>query len=90
MVEGAFKQFTHDHHFRTDGHATIMEDVFAFESPFGILGHLANVLFLSRYMTRMLTARAQRLKLAAESDEWRKYLKADDESPPGTHETNDG
>jgi len=76
MVKGAFKSFIHDHNFRSDGHSTIMDDVFVFESPYGFLGRLANVLFLSRYMMRLLAERAQRLKLAAESDEWRKYLSA--------------
>ena len=74
MVRGAFKAFTHDHDFSSENARTIMKDVFVFESPMGILGHVANVTFLTRYMTDLLSTRAQHLKLTAESDEWKKYL----------------
>jgi len=66
MVSGAFKSFRHEHHFKEHDNKTKMIDVFYFESPFGILGKLANVLFLKRYMTNLLKTRNQFLKLKAE------------------------
>lgn len=74
MVKGAFKFFTHDHVFQSDSGVTMMEDVFEFQSPMGVLGRVANILFLTRYMTKLLSARALQLKFAAETDEWKKYF----------------
>ncbi|NRD20176.1 SRPBCC family protein [Winogradskyella eckloniae] len=67
MVSGAFKSFKHEHIFSTQEDKTLMVDVFQFQSPFGILGKLANGLFLTRYMTNLLTQRNQYLKSIAES-----------------------
>ena len=44
-----------------------MTDKFHFESPFGIFGKLANILFLKRYMTQLLQIRNQLLKEKAEN-----------------------
>jgi hypothetical protein len=43
-----------------------MRDVFIFESPLGLLGKLANWLFLKRYMTRLLVKRNLVIKEEAE------------------------
>ncbi|HEX3464993.1 MAG TPA: SRPBCC family protein [Candidatus Elarobacter sp.] len=66
MVVGAFKSFRHDHLFHARGDRTVMTDVFAFESPFGILGKLVDVLVLRRYMTSFLEKRNRAIKAAAE------------------------
>lgn len=66
MLSGAFKSFRHEHRFTAHYDKTLMADIFIFESPFGILGRIANVLFLTRYMTRLLQARNQVIKKAAE------------------------
>jgi hypothetical protein len=44
-------------------------------APLGILGRIAERLVLRRYMTRFLQARNAVLKRAAESDEWRAFLR---------------
>ena len=67
MVSGAFKSFKHEHIFTSEGNTTVMVDKFYFESPLGILGVLANHLFLKRYMTRLLKQRNLCLKIAAEN-----------------------
>lgn len=51
MVKGAFKSFKHEHHFTDLNGRTLMTDYFDYESPFGILGKLADRLFLLNYMT---------------------------------------
>lgn len=83
MVSGAFKRFDHDHTFtaRDDG-ATLMRDVFDFDAPLGPLGHLANWLFLTRYMRKFLLVRNAALKAVAESDRWHGYLPATSPPPP--------
>ncbi|BAO77478.1 hypothetical protein WPG_3248 [Winogradskyella sp. PG-2] len=43
-----------------------MIDKFHFQSPFGVLGKLANVLFLKRYMTNLLETRNEYLRIKAE------------------------
>lgn len=66
QVRGAFARFDHDHLFHADGDVTIMIDVFDYESPFGLLGKLADLLFLRRYMETFLRNRALVIKAAAE------------------------
>ena len=66
MVSGAFKSFRHEHKFQETNYGTLMIDRFDFESPFGILGRLANTLFLTRYMTNLLDVRNRLLKRKAE------------------------
>lgn len=67
MVSGAFKSFRHEHHFKKIGSKTMMSDIFYFESPYGILGKLANWLFLEKYMANLLRTRNAFLKEKAES-----------------------
>jgi ligand-binding SRPBCC domain-containing protein len=55
LVSGAFRRFDHDHFFASEGKATMMRDVFDYESPLGWLGRFADVLFLRSYMARLLT-----------------------------------
>jgi ligand-binding SRPBCC domain-containing protein len=66
MVKGAFKSLRHEHHFRALQGQTTMTDIFVFESPFGMLGSIANVLFLERYMTKLLEERNRVIKETAE------------------------
>jgi len=66
MVFGAFKSLKHEHIFIEEDGMTKMIDLFHFEAPLGILGRLANVLFLKRYMKNFLLERNQALKAKAE------------------------
>lgn len=66
MVNGPFKLLHHIHYFSADGKGTVMTDEFEFQSPLGILGKLADWLFLKRYMQRLLQKRNIYLKHAAE------------------------
>jgi len=75
MVSGAFKRFTHDHFFTQTNSGTKIVDIFNYESPLGILGRIADTLFLEKYMRTMLTERNLTIKEVAESDKWRRFLK---------------
>jgi len=66
QVSGAFRYFKHEHIFEKLNKQTLMIDRFDFESPFGILGRLVNVLFLKKYMTNLLVIRNQFIKRKAE------------------------
>ncbi|QXP79165.1 MULTISPECIES: SRPBCC family protein [Winogradskyella] len=66
MVSGAFKSFKHQHIFQIEKNKTLMIDRFSFESPFGVLGRLANFLFLKQYMKNLLMTRNEYLRIKAE------------------------
>lgn len=74
MVEGAFRSFDHDHIFESVDSGTLMKDVFDYSSPFGLLGRLADAMFLKRYMTRLLRIRNALIKSVAESGEASEFL----------------
>lgn len=67
MVKGAFHSFTHTHEFIEKEDGTIMKDRFVYRSPLGVLGSLADKLFLQRYMNRFIVNRANELKKIAEN-----------------------
>lgn len=74
MVKGAFNKFKHEHFFSTVKGGTLMIDIFDYQSPLGILGKLANHLFLKRYMTKFLSSRNEGLKHYAETNLWKEVL----------------
>jgi ligand-binding SRPBCC domain-containing protein len=74
MVSGAFSRFDHDHHFVSAGTQTLMKDAFDYNSPFALLGQIADALFLKRYMTRLLQIRNDVIKSIAESGEAEPFL----------------
>jgi ligand-binding SRPBCC domain-containing protein len=69
MVDGTFKSFRHEHKFEANENGTIMRDRFDYRSPLGLLGKLADWLFLKRYMTRLLEERNKVIKAEAEKIE---------------------
>ena len=74
MVSGAFRRFDHDHFFeRTEG-GTLMTDVFDFTSPLGPLGWIANWLFVTRHMRKLLWVRDQQIKTVAESGDAERFI----------------
>jgi ligand-binding SRPBCC domain-containing protein len=76
-VRGIFPFMRHDHFFRAlSGDETEMRDVFAFAAPLPLIGLLAEILFLRRYMRKLLRERNAVIRQMAESGEWRQYLPA--------------
>lgn len=67
MVSGAFKRFKHRHEFTTLNSGTRMVDIFDYSSPLGILGAIADWLFLKKYMTEFLKKRNDFIKKHAEA-----------------------
>lgn len=74
MQQGAFKWMRHEHYFDEEGPVTVMRDVFAFESPLGWLGKLADALVLKGYMGHFLRQRCAVVKHYAETGAWREIL----------------
>lgn len=68
MVAGIFRQLQHTHLFVPQPYGTLMIDEFTFQAPLGVLGRLAETLFLTRYMKSLLLVRNRYLKQVAESE----------------------
>jgi ligand-binding SRPBCC domain-containing protein len=66
MVKGPFKRIRHEHHFIEDKNGTNVLDSFDYTSPLGILGKVADQLFLREYMEKFLSIRNQHIKELAE------------------------
>jgi len=67
MVTGAFGRMDHDHFFDQGPEGrTRMRDVFEYTAPFGLLGRLADALFLERYVRGLLAERNEVIKRLAE------------------------
>ena len=74
MISGAFKSMVHDHRFAEHPEGTLMRDRFEFKSPLGLLGRMADGLFLATYMRRFMVRRNEVLKQLAESGDWGRYV----------------
>jgi ligand-binding SRPBCC domain-containing protein len=68
MTRGIFQEMKHHHAFISQPLGTLMIDTFTFRAPLGILGRVAERLFLTRYMRGLLLTRNRYLKQAAEAD----------------------
>ena len=75
MIHGVFRFMKHDHFFRPlSSDETEMKDVFCFAAPLPVLGRLAEIAFLGRYMRCLLRERNAAVKEIAESSKWQEYL----------------
>jgi ligand-binding SRPBCC domain-containing protein len=68
MVTGPFKMMKHQHLFEQKDGYTLMTDEFVYESPLGILGKLADALFLRKYMRNLIEHRNRVIKQKAEEN----------------------
>ena len=77
MIRGAFRWMQHDHYFRSVSRSeTEMTDIFCFSAPLGILGRLAELAVLRRYMRALLRERNAVVRAIAESSVWGVFLTA--------------
>jgi ligand-binding SRPBCC domain-containing protein len=74
LVQGDFKNMKHEHHFKPVSNGTLMIDLFTFETPYGRIGMMANRLFLTRYLRKLLEQRNLVIKEYAESEKWKFLL----------------
>lgn len=74
MIQGDFKSFCHEHHFKSTHNGTIMIDVVEFESPYGVIGKLVNKFFLKNYIEQLLLKRNEVIKEYAEGTKWKALL----------------
>ena len=74
MVKGDFVSFHHQHHFKAAENGTIMIDLISFESPYGVIGKIANSIFLTAYIKNFLIKRNAVIKDYAETQKWKPIL----------------
>lgn len=74
MLRGIFKRIDHDHFFEKIEGGTLMRDKFDYDAPLWILGNLADILFLEKYMTKFLIERNRLIKEIAESEKWKEFI----------------
>ena len=68
QIAGPFQSFWHRHEFSDNNGATVMTDLVRYRAPFGLLGRLAERVFLDRYLRVLLERRAAHLRALAESE----------------------
>jgi ligand-binding SRPBCC domain-containing protein len=74
MVEGDFKSFRHQHHFKQIDNGIFMIDIVDFESPYGKIGNLLNSIYLTKYLRTLLESRNEFIRNFAESNKWKDLL----------------
>ena len=74
MISGAFSSMKHRHSFRESKSGTEMTDRFEFRAPLGILGKIAEIIFLKKYMESFIMKRNAELKHMAESNQWKDFI----------------
>ncbi len=67
MQRGAFARWQHTHRFSTADGGTCMIDDIDYASPLGLIGRIADALFLENYMTRFLLRHNAQFKRMAEA-----------------------
>ncbi len=67
MVKGTFKWLRHVHEFHPARNGTIMCDVLSWKAPLGVVGQLADFLFLKNHMRGFVSRKQFQLKLLAET-----------------------
>jgi ligand-binding SRPBCC domain-containing protein len=66
LVRSSFRKLRHVHEFDERDGATIMRDTLDWISPLGLLGRIADVLFVTRHMRSFVTRKQLALKELAE------------------------
>jgi ligand-binding SRPBCC domain-containing protein len=66
LVRSAFKRLRHEHDFEERDGGTLMRDTLEWTSPFGILGRIADTLFVRKHMEWFVTTKQRALKKIAE------------------------
>ncbi|MEO8292495.1 MAG: SRPBCC family protein [Actinomycetota bacterium] len=62
QVDGPFAWFRHEHRFTAEGDGTLMTDALSFAAPLGVVGAAAEVVFLRRYLRRLIERRNDHLR----------------------------
>jgi ligand-binding SRPBCC domain-containing protein len=67
QVAGPFRYWRHIHSFEAEADGTRMLDEIDYETPIGLVGHVADRLLLNRYLTDLIARRDDFIKKSAEA-----------------------
>ncbi|MFZ1322599.1 MAG: SRPBCC family protein [Ignavibacteria bacterium] len=73
MISGPFKYWEHDHIFTEENGKTLMTDSLKYELPFGIIGKLADKIFLKRMIKKQFEIRHWKTKEILERNNIQKF-----------------
>lgn len=59
---GPYRMWHHEHHFQQEGGEILMTDKVSYKIPFGIFGHLAQMLFVKRQLKGIFNYRVRALE----------------------------
>jgi ligand-binding SRPBCC domain-containing protein len=76
IADSNFHSIIHDYYFYDIGDETAMVNHFYYKLKLGVLGEIANLLILEKYLTRIITQRNDLLRDYAETDKWQEILPA--------------
>lgn len=62
QLAGPFRYWHHQHHFRETGSGVELTDIINYKAPFGIVGRLADLLFIKRKLRAMFRHRQSVIK----------------------------
>ena len=74
QVKGDFKKLVHEHYFKPVNNGTLMIDQFTYDLPLGVIGKLADKIYIEKYLKSLLEERNAVIKQIAESNQWKQYL----------------
>jgi ligand-binding SRPBCC domain-containing protein len=74
MVRGVFHSYCHDHHFEVHAGESWMRDEVTFSSPYGVLGRVAEIVWVEHYLRKLLERRNAYIKQVAEGNDWQQYV----------------
>jgi ligand-binding SRPBCC domain-containing protein len=74
LADGDFTSLKHVRHFKQVQNGTLLIDLLSFEIPYGALGKLANRLYLTNYLKKLLEHRCAVIKEYAQSEKWKFIL----------------
>jgi ligand-binding SRPBCC domain-containing protein len=78
MIAGIFQHYEHDHHFAQMDDGTRIRDEIRFSTRLGRVGRFYELTVVRAGLAKMLATRNAELKRIAESNEWQKFVEADD------------
>lgn len=58
---GPYKMWHHQHHIEAKGNQTLMHDIISYIPPYGVLGRMANTLFIQKNLHDIFDYRSQKL-----------------------------
>jgi hypothetical protein len=76
IADSNFHSAVHDYYFYDISEETVMVNHFYYKPKWGLIGELINILFLEKYISRIITKRNDLLREYAETEKWRKILPA--------------